>query len=195
MKTIQVRDNYAPHLTENTKELQKKRNSAQAEAAKSGKPEDWRYYRSLRNQCLSSLWKDRKDWEKQRLNSTVNKPTEIWKTVKQILNWNNSGPPNQLLHEGKIINSPAGLATTLNSFFINKVKKLVKGIPRTDSDPLFKLKDRMKNRNCSFKLREITQEEGLKLIKSAKDSTATGVDFIDNKNGCRRYSSSNNKNY
>ena len=42
VKTIQIRENYAPHLSEDTKKLQKIRNSAQAAAAKSGDPADWR---------------------------------------------------------------------------------------------------------------------------------------------------------
>ena len=42
IKTIQIRENYAPHLTEHTKKLQTKRNEAQAIAAKSGDPSDWR---------------------------------------------------------------------------------------------------------------------------------------------------------
>ena len=92
-----------------------------------------------------------------------------------------AGPPNQLITDGKIINTPAGLASTLNRFFINKIKNLIKGIPKTDSDPLRKLKETMRNRECSFKLREITLEEGMKLILSSKNSTATGVDHIDNR--------------
>ena len=47
IKTIQVREKYAP--------FQKRHNSAQAEAAASGNQQDWRVYRSLRNQCLKSL--------------------------------------------------------------------------------------------------------------------------------------------
>ena len=70
----------------------------------------------------------------------------------------------------------------MNEFFIKKVKNLIKGIPRTDDcDPVKKLRETMRNRDCSFKLREITLEEGVNLIKNAKNSTATGVDFIDNK--------------
>ena len=180
VKTIQVREKYAPHLSEETKELQNQRNKAQARAAESGLPEDWRIYRSLRNRCLNNLRKDRRNWEREKLNSTKNSSSDIWQTVKGILNWNSTGPPNQLMHEGKVISSPAGLASTMNNFFLEKVKKLIKKIPKTVCDPLKKLKDTMRNHECTFRLREITLEEGIKLIKDIKNSTATGVDFIDN---------------
>ena len=49
VKTIQVREKYAPHLSEDTKNRQKLRNTAQGAAAASGNQQDWRMYRSLRN--------------------------------------------------------------------------------------------------------------------------------------------------
>ena len=70
VKTIQVRENYAPHLSEKTKGLQKVRNEAQAKAARTKEPQDWRMYRSLRNQTLTSLRSDRRNWEKEKLSSS-----------------------------------------------------------------------------------------------------------------------------
>ena len=43
-----------------------------------------------------------------------------------------------------------------------------------------KLKETMRNRECTFKLREITEEESIKLIMGIKNSRAIGVDNIDN---------------
>ena len=101
VKTIQVRERYAPHLSEDTKQLQKQRNSAQADAAVSGNQQDWRIYRSLRNQCLASLRKDRRNWEQKKRSSKDNSSADMWQTVKSILNWNNTGPPNQFYMKAK----------------------------------------------------------------------------------------------
>ena len=49
------------------------------------------------------------------------------------------GPPTQLYHLGSHISSPSGLATTMNKFFLDKVKKLRDGIPETQTDPLAKI--------------------------------------------------------
>ena len=55
VKTIQTRTNYVPLLSDDTKKLQKERNHAQKKAASTGNPDDWRYFRSVRNRVTSSL--------------------------------------------------------------------------------------------------------------------------------------------
>ena len=136
LKTIQVKTKYVPWLSENTKKLIKDRNSAQANAAQTQDLDDWRLYKSLRNTATSKMRQEKKAWEKMKLESTKHNPSTLWKSVKTWLNWNNSGPPSQLFHQGRLINSPAGLAGTMNSFFIDKVNTLRLGIPAADTDPL-----------------------------------------------------------
>ena len=48
-----------------------------------------------------------------------------------------------------------------------------------DDDPLAKLRESMRNRQCMFKLKLVTQEEVLKIINSLNNSSSTGVYFID----------------
>ena len=95
-----------------------KRNSVQKTAAQTGNIEDWREYRGLRNKCVSAQRMDRKEWERSKL-SSKNSPAQMWKSVKGIIGWENSGPPTKLFHEGKTITSPFGLASTMNRYFIN----------------------------------------------------------------------------
>ena len=57
IKTIQIRANYVPGLSNETRQLQKDRNLAQNKAAFTGDPEDWRYYGSLRNRAHDQLKK------------------------------------------------------------------------------------------------------------------------------------------
>ena len=123
VRTIQTRSKYAPHIQESTKHLMDQRNTAQRTAATSGNIEDWRLYRGLRNKCVAAQRLDRQNWEKDKLNSSHNSPAKLWKAVKGIIGWGNTGPPTKLFHAGKYISLPSGLATTLNSYFINKVKK------------------------------------------------------------------------
>ena len=67
---------------------------------------------------------DKRAWERLKLNSTKNDPSTLWKNVKTWLNWNNSGPPLRLFHNARLVNSPAGIAGTINSFFLGKVTGL-----------------------------------------------------------------------
>ena len=180
LKTIQTRGNYAPHLTEATKELQTRRETAQKQAVSSGSPEDNRYYRSLRNQALSSLRKDRAEWEKDKLRSS-NSPADVWRAAKEIVGWNRTGPQTQLYVEGQHISSPKAIAAHMNKFYIDKQKKIVASIPRSGTDPLNKLRAKMEGKEGVFKFREVTEKEVLQLINSIKNSTSSGVDWIDNR--------------
>ena len=67
----------------------------------------------------------------------------------------------------------------MNRFFINKIKQLRHRIPVANSDPLKYLREAMSDRTCKFRLKPLALEEVLKLIKGLKNSSATGVDFID----------------
>jgi hypothetical protein len=180
MKTIQVRTNYAPHLLDDTKDLQARREAAQQQAVMSGSQDDARTFRSLRNQALASLRTDRARWEATKL-SSANSPADVWRTAKDIVEWNNSGPPTQLYINGKHVTSPKAIAGDMNKFFISKQKKIISEIPSVDQNPLTRLRERMQGRDGSFAFKIVTEDEVLKLIKSIKNSTSTGVDWINNK--------------
>ena len=99
--------------------------------------------------------------------------------MKGWLGWSTGGPPTQLFSEGRMVTRPAGLASTMNRFFINKIKQLRQRIPLANSDPLKYLREAMSDRTCKFRMKTLTLEDVIKLIKGLKNSSATGVDFID----------------
>ena len=179
VRTIQCRSKYAPWLSEETKNLQNERNAAQETAAQSDSPEDWRMFRSLRNLVTSRSRADKTDWEKEKLNDKENTPTEIWSRVKSWLGWGGGGTPTQIFSDGKMVSSPAGLASCMNKFFLDKIKRLRNSIPAVLTDPLSKMKEAMRGRMCTFKLQAVSVEDVLKIIGSLKNSSATGVDYID----------------
>ena len=100
VKKFQTRKKYAPWLSKETKELKLKREAAQAKAAESGNPEDWRIFRSIRNQVTSKCREDKRKWEKRKLAAKENSPTDIWKTVKGWLGWGTSATPPS--YSGKV---------------------------------------------------------------------------------------------
>ena len=77
-----------------------------------------------------------------------------------------------------MITSPARLAWSMNNFFINKVRELRARIPNTESDPLEKMREVFRNRNCTLGLRPVTPDEVSKIISNLKNSKSTGSDFI-----------------
>ena len=142
------------------------RNAAQRTAAASGEQEDWRLFRVLRNRCVAAQRMDRQNWEKRKLCSTGNSPSSLWKSVKGIIGWSNTGPPTKLFHMGKYITSPAGLASTLNKYIVQKVKTLRENIPVEETDPLSKLYEAMSDRQCTFQIQFVTEQETMKIIDS-----------------------------
>ena len=118
VRTIQVRKNYAPWLSKETKRLMQERNEAQKHASQTRDQDDFRQFKSLRNQATAKMRQDKKAWEKQKLSSSLNNSIFLWKNVKSGLNWNNSDPPTKLFHHGQMIRSPAGITGIMNSFFI-----------------------------------------------------------------------------
>ena len=66
-----------------------------SKAARTGDQEDLRQARHLRNRVVDSRRKDRRIWEQEKLTSEGRSPAEIWKGVKGVLGWGDSGPPTR----------------------------------------------------------------------------------------------------
>ena len=136
-------------------------------------------YRSLRNQAVARVREDKKKWEEKKFDLDENTCSDTWKTVKSLLGWNTAGPPTQLFYLGRMVSKPMTLATSMNKFFIDKIKGLRQKIPVVATDPLKQMKEAMQERKCTFKLKPVTADSVVKLIKGLKNSSATGVDHID----------------
>ena len=181
MKKFQTRSRYAPWMSEETKLLKTKREEAHQKASETDLPEDWREFRCLRNQVTARLRVDKVQWEQEKLDLEKHNPTGVWKAVKGWLGWGTSGTPTQLFWEGRMVSSPSGLASAMNRFFLDKIKRLRTGIPPPTGDPVRKLREALKNRHCTFSMKQVGTEAVLKIIKNLKNSSATGVDYIDTK--------------
>ena len=122
---------------------------------------------------------DKSEWEKKKLDDKENSPTQLWRTVKGWLGWGGGGPPTQLFSEGRMVTSPGGLSGAMNKFFLDKIRRLRASVPPVQTDPLIKMKEAMRSRRSTFRLKAVMVRDVLKVIKSLKNSTATGTDFID----------------
>ena len=178
VRVIQNRKDYVPYLTAGTKDLQAAAKAAQCTAVMTGEAEEWRLYRNIRHQKNRAVKQDELDWQRAKLWSK-NNPSDMWKTAKSILGWSCSGPPTQLYHQGECITSPKGLATTMNNYFLDKIKKLRDSIPQTNSDPLAKMRESMGGRTCNFSFKPVSEKEVCNIIAGLRSSKATGLDYID----------------
>ena len=67
----------------------------------------------------------------------------------------------------------------MNKYFLEKIRNLRGNIPAVSGDPVKKLKEAMRHRQCSFKLKPVQEDQVLKVIKNLKNSSASGVDYVD----------------
>ena len=78
-----------------------------------------------------------------------------------------------------MVTSPAGLASAMNRFFLDKIRRLRTSIPAPVGDPVMKLREAMRGRVSSFRIKLVEEHQVLKVIKGLKNSSATGTDYID----------------
>ena len=178
IKKYQVRNNYAPWLTNATKGLMTDRDLAQKKAAESGLSDDWKAFKKLRNQINNKLKKEKSEWECRRLEMCTS-TSDTWRTVKNWLGWKSGGPPKQLVINGELKSKPRDLSKCMNEFFVNKVRNLRDNIPACMKNPLGRVQELMSGRNCSFKLKAVHPDEVLKIITNLKNSKTCGLDNID----------------
>ena len=67
VKTIQVRTNYLPWMSDLTKEKIKLRNSLLNKAKQSNQDKDWKKYKKLRNSINNTIRGEKKNWQSNKL--------------------------------------------------------------------------------------------------------------------------------
>ena len=104
----------------------------------------------------------------------------MWNDVKSVLNSTRSQFPSQILIAGKLLSKPIEMATAMNKLFLDKIQ-LLKMETGNGERPSEELKKYLLNKTLppdGFKLKEISEEETLKLIKTLKGKKSCGLDWI-----------------
>ena len=78
-----------------------------------------------------------------------------------------------------MVTNPSGLASAMNRFFLDKIRNLRSGIPKVAGDPVEKLREALREKKCTFRIKEVEVDQVLKLIQKLKNSSSTGLDYID----------------
>ena len=179
VKTVQIRNNYAPWLSPDLRTKMKARDKAQEKSAKSGKDEDWTEYKRLRNQINNHLKTQKEVWQRQKLVEYSDDSGSTWKNIRTWLGWTTGGPPTKLMENGRLENKPQSLARIMNQFFIEKVHRLRNNLPPSATNPLLLPSNLMQARNCSFSVKPVHPNQVLKIISNLKSSKSCGLDNID----------------
>ena len=150
-------------------------------AIDSGNVLDWNEYRRIRNDVVSRQKIECKNGQRKKLLECGQNTANIWKTVNNILNWSSEVSPNKLFFEGNMLTRSEDIASALNKFFLDKVRKIKENLPLPTVDPLEKLKNLMVKRTSSFELQAVHPDLVGKVIDGLKNSSSFGLDYIDTK--------------
>ena len=178
IKLIQHRIRYAPYLTEKTKEQMGVRDELKLVANKSRKEDDIRTFKKFKNKTLKNQRADKIAWAKDLLGPVINDGKKVWKTVKKISNSKNNNSIDKLLINGRAVEGNGQMAEELNSFFVNKVKKLIKDMPPQHSDLCEELKTMDPVNVPQMDLLQLTMPQLVLLMKRVKCTPAAGIDGI-----------------
>ena len=180
-KTVQQRRNYAPHLSQHTKELMKLRNELRVKHRFSGLLSDEIAFKRARNTAVRSQRSDRKNWASKMIYDTVNKGLDskkMWNVAKSISGECKKETVQKLTIRGVITKDKTEIANGLNDHFINKVRKLVGNMPHQQTDILKTLTSTPTPSGPKLQLKELKIEKLDEYVRKMKRNSSAGSDSI-----------------
>ena len=147
IKKIQPNTRTKSWISESTKKLITKRDYLRKKAITSYTVEDWMEFRKCRNQVTDRVEKDRKNYF-ENLYSVIDKNRDtrsLYRLTKEKLGWKTSGPPTNLMDNGKLLSKPIEIANCLNLYFTENIRILKENIPVSRQDPLKILRSAIDN--------------------------------------------------
>ena len=185
IKTIQVRNNYCPYLSETTKIEIANRNALKKAATTNNDPSLLREYKDKVKAVKKAVRHDKRQAEKKSLQDNVSTKT-AWAMANSILGVRKSRAPQSLVksEDGKDVTSdPLEIASTLNDFFLTKVKRLrAKSIHTPKEDPIARLRKWLDKRTDPmpiFEIKPIDIKMLRNIIRNMKGGQSCGNDYID----------------
>ena len=185
---FQLRKNFRPWLTDETKEMMKQRDlwKAKAKALANANPGGceaqeaaWGEYKRLRNKINNVKGNEENSYKKEKIEEVAHDSAKVWKCTKTFMKWKSPGTPSQLEENGVLITSAKKIADLMNHFFINKIS-LIRSCMSSmaiNLSPCFEL---MLNKRCKLSLSHVTVTQVRKLLAGLSNSRATAVDELDN---------------
>ena len=135
-------------------------------------------YRKQRNLCNRMVKKDFEEQCSVRI-SEESSMGEIWRSVGHILKPERASRGEIKIDNGKkLLAEPGEIAEELNQFFKSKIDKLALKIQKDNSDPLERLRNKVKDMRLTFELRTIKEGDVRKVIKKLKNKRSHGFDNI-----------------
>ena len=188
-KVFQLRKNFCPWVTEETKELMKERDSWKDKAKKlatlnpgpvtAEQRQAWLEYKKLRNKINNLKGSEEKEFKKSKIEENIGDSAKVWKLTKSFIDWKTIGAPTQLEENGSLVTSARKISQIMNSFFIDKVRVLRQSMASVVIN-MASCRQVMKDKNCKLNISHVTAYKVRKLLDSLSNSRSTSMDGLDN---------------
>ena len=181
-----MRKNYAPWISDETKQLQKARDLLKKEAINEQSDEKFKSYKKLRNYIVNRLESDRLAYYRTKFYADNPSTSDVWRQANNYLNTSsssNSSSPSLIVQDGKVYTKPRDIANAINDAFIKKVSKLCEKVTDTVTVcPLERLRNFLAKKSVpanQFELKTITKQELRQILRRRKGNRSSGIDYID----------------
>ena len=141
--------------------------------------EAWNQYKSYRNKINNRKKSEETVYKTNKIGENLDSASKTWKTAKMFMNWKTTGTPHQIEVNGKLVTKAHSIATMMNEFFLDKVKKIRESMCETAAN-LSVCSRIMLNKNTSLSLKHVSLKQVKKLLKDLKSSRSTSIDELDN---------------
>ena len=186
---FQLRKNFCPWLTEETKEMmnlrdswkQKAKRIAATDAGEASEEQQkaWDEYKKLRNQINNLKGREENKYKRSKIEENVSDTAKVWGITKSFMDWKTTGAPTQLEEGGVLLTSARAIAQVMNHYFIDKVRAIRQSMA-TGALNMAPCMEIMKNKTCQLNLSHISVQKVEKLLRGLSTSRSTGMDELDN---------------
>ena len=176
-KVVQMKDHAEPWKDEDVKEIIGDAEKQLEKAINTNNIEEWRWFKSLRNQAFKFLEIAKRNYFIQKLSTARN----IWREFKIYKGEQEESYPVKIVEESKEITSPKKMADLFSKFFIEKIEDIRTKFKHDDNDqiPLLeKLVDRPKEK---LEVDYVSINEMYDTISTLKTSNSCGFDQMSSK--------------
>ena len=141
--------------------------------------EAWNQYKIFRNKINNRKKSEEILYKAGKMSENLDDASKTWKTAKQFMDWKTTGTPHQIEVDGKLITKAQTIATCMNEYFLEKVKKIRDSMSKT-AENFSTCSEIMHDKNINLSLSHVPLKQVKKLLKKLKSSRSTSVDELDN---------------
>ena len=135
-------------------------------------------YKVMKREVLRKQKDEKREWAKELFNIPKGDSKKLWSAVRAVNGGGVDNSPSSLLVNGVSITKSKEIAKSLNTFFVDKVEKLVQSLPAKVNDIEETLKTSQLATDVKCHLFEISLEQLRGIVRKMKTSNASGPDSI-----------------